>query len=452
MKQVNVTIPYAPRRAFLPYHNRTRRWAAIVAHRRAGKTVGCINDIVKRALIERKDEGRYAYICPLLGQAKDAAWTYLQHYTAPLCDVPPSQAELYVTLRNRARVRLYGADNPDRLRGGYFDGVILDEYADMFPGVWGNVIRPALSDRRGWATFIGTPKGRNSFFDIYSRSVEDPEWFSVMLKASQTGILPADELASARRDMTAEQYEQEYECSFDAAIIGAYFGKEMAQAEREGRIRSRIEVDRSLPIHTAWDLGKGPNMAVWVWQMVHDEIRVLDFLQCAETEMYAIPEYIGDLEAKGYSGGIDYVPHDATVPSLDTNRTRVETFLALGRKPRVVTRTKHKIDDSINAARITLPRVYFDGTLCKVGIEALKQYVAGYDEKNKTFLDEPKKNWAAHGADAFQCLCMAWREAVGKDQPKTEAERNADNQRLVARLIKPRTIAEALVDDEGDEE
>lgn len=418
-----------------------------MAHRRAGKTVSCINELIKRALTDRKEEGRYAYIAPLLGQAKDAAWTYLQRYAAPAFAAPPSQAELYVTLRNGARVRLYGADNPDRLRGGYFDGVILDEYADMFPSVWGSVIRPALSDRQGWGTFIGTPKGRNSFFDIYERSQGDPEWFSLMLKASTTGILPADELAAARRDMTAEQYDQEYECSFDAAIIGAYFGKEMAQADREGRIRS-VEIDRALPINTAWDLGRGDHMAIWVWQMVHGEIRVVDFLQSGETEVYSMREYCADLQAKGYVGGTDYVPHDATVHSLETGRTRVETLIAMGRKPRVV--PMHRVEDGINGTRLTLPRVYFDAERCKVGLEALRQYRADYDEKNRTFRNEPKQNWATHGADAFRYLCMAWREAVGKAQPQTEAERYAEQLRVTAELTKPRTWAEVTADEDEE--
>lgn len=412
-----------------------------MAHRRAGKTVACINELVKRALTDRKEDGRYAYIAPLLGQAKDAAWTYLQWYAAPAFAAAPMQTELYVTLRNNARVRIYGADNPDRLRGGYFDGVILDEYADMFPAVWGSVIRPALSDRQGWATFIGTPKGRNAFFDVYDNAVSDPDrWYHVKLRASETGVLSPAELAEARRDMTAEQYEQEYECSFEAAIVGAYFGKEIADAEAQGRLRPSITVDRSLPIHTAWDLGRGDHMAIWVWQMVNSEIRVLDFLQCGETEMYAIPQYVGDLEAKGYKGGIDYVPHDAVVPSLDTGRTRVETLKRLGRNPRLVTRTRFKVEDSINAAKMTLPRCYFDAARCKVGLEALRQYRADYDEKNRTFRDAPKANWAAHGADAFQCLCMAWREAVADEKIRTP-------QQWVQFLSKPRTIAEVVDDD-----
>ena len=150
--------------------------------------------------------------------------------------VVKSESELWVELINGARIRIHGADNPNRLRGPYLDGVVLDEYADMRPSVWGEVIRPMLADRQGWATFIGTPKGRNEFFRVWQRAQGDPHWFSVMLKASATRLLPQEELAQAQRDMTPEQYAQEFECSFDAAIVGAYFGRDLAEAERQGRI------------------------------------------------------------------------------------------------------------------------------------------------------------------------------------------------------------------------
>ena len=164
------------------------------------------------------------------------AWSYLTHYGRSLiCEA--NVAELRITLVTGASIRIHGADNPDRLRGAYLDGVILDEFADMRPGVWGEVIRPMLADRQGWATFIGTPKGRNSFYELLAEAERRPaEWYTDRLKASETGILPQDELDLARKDMTPEQYDQEFECSFDAAIRGAYFAKELADAEEQGRI------------------------------------------------------------------------------------------------------------------------------------------------------------------------------------------------------------------------
>ena len=164
-----IILPYAPRRVFLPYHARAQRWSCIVAHRRCGKTVACINDMIKRALMLQRSHGRYAYVAPFLAQAKEVAWEYLKRYAAPII-TDKNEGELWVELMNGSRIRLHGADNPDRLRGNYLDGVVLDEFGDMRPSIWGGVIRPMLADRLGWATFIGTPKGRNEFAKVYERS------------------------------------------------------------------------------------------------------------------------------------------------------------------------------------------------------------------------------------------------------------------------------------------
>ncbi len=398
-----VRLPYAPRAVFQPFHDRTQRFAVGVAHRRCGKTVACINDKIKRAITSDRTMYRAGYIAPYLKQAKDVAWEYLKNYSRPIWGRPPNESELWVELLNGARIRIYGADNAEALRGGYFDDATLDEYADMAPSVWGSIIRPMLADRQGSATFIGTPKGRNAFFDIFDRAKSDPDWFPFMLRASETGLLPEAELKAARQDMTPEQYEQEFECSFEAAIMGAYFGKDIAEAERAGRIKQVEAVDG--PVHTAWDLGIGDSTVIWFWQAHGNEIRVLDHY---ENHGQAIPHYVAEIEARGYPQGIDYVPHDAKVRSLETGRTRVETLITLGRKPKLV--ANHKIMDGINAARLTLPRCWFDADNCKNGIEALRQYRADYDDKTRAFKDTPKHDWTSHTADAFRYLCMAWRE------------------------------------------
>jgi hypothetical protein len=405
-----VTIPYAPRRIFGPYHRRAQRWACIVAHRRAGKTVACINDMVKRAVLSAQPHGRYAYVAPFLAQAKEVAWDYLKRYAQPIVK-DKNEGELWVELINGARIRIHGADNPDRLRGPYLDGIVMDEYADMRPSVWGEVIGPMLADRQGWATFIGTPKGHNEFHALHEAAQGDPTWFSAVMKASETGIIPDLELAVWRDQMTPEQYEQEFECSFEAAILGAYFGKEMAEAQRRGRI-GVVPYDPSLPAHTAWDLGNGDHMAIWVWQHgAPGEIRVVDFLQ---SYGYSMEKYCADLDARGYHG-TDWVPHDAKVPSMETGKTRIETLIEMGRKPRLV--ALHEVEDGINGARVEFKRFWFDAVKCKDGLEALRQYRAEYDEKLKTFKDVPRKDWATHASDAFRYLAMAYREIAPAAAP-----------------------------------
>ena len=171
-----VEFDYKPREVFKPFHYRDKRWSVIVAHRRCGKTVACINDLIRRALMEDKPNARYAYVAPYLAQSKSIAWDYLIRYSQPAL-VKANQAELWVELDNGARIRLFGADNPDALRGLYLDGVVLDEYADMRPRVWGEIIRPLLADRKGWAVFIGTPKGHNAFWDVYNHATQSEDWY-----------------------------------------------------------------------------------------------------------------------------------------------------------------------------------------------------------------------------------------------------------------------------------
>lgn len=392
------------------------RFGVGVAHRRAGKTVAAVQRLILSGLSCPLPSPRCSYIAPTYRQAKDVAWEYLKSLAAPVMDGDPHETELRVTLINGARIRLYGAENGDALRGIYHDDTVLDEYADMPPSIWPMVVRPALSDRNGKALFIGTPKGRNGFFTIYDEAGRDPEWTRLTLRASETGLLPASELDAARRDMTPEAFAQEYECSFEAAIIGAYYGREMAELERMGRLCA-VAVEPVLPVHTAWDLGIGDSTAIWAFQVHGAEIRVIGHY---EANGRALDHYARECEARGWRGGFDFVPHDARVRELGTGRTRVEMLIEAGRKPRLV--PAHKVEDGINAARMTLPRCWFDEAACREGLEALRQYRADYDEKTRAFRNAPKHDWTSHTADAFRYLAMAWREMV--PEPAKPAPRN----------------------------
>lgn len=390
---------------------RKERWACLVAHRRAGKTVACVADLIDAALRCQNPDPRFAYVAPFYVQAKDVAWGYLKRFTAPIDGVKFNEAELRVDLPNGARIRLYGADNYDRMRGVYLDGVVLDEYADMPPAAWTEVIRPALADREGWAVFIGTPKGRNEFFRIWELAQDDPSWFAMMLRASESGLVKQTELDDAAKDMTPEQYAQEFECSFDAAILGAYYGSDIACAEREGRV-GMFPLDPLLPVHTAWDLGIGDSTAIWLWQAAPDGLRVIGHI---EDHGKALPHYVGELSALGYRYGLDFVPHDAKARELGTGRTRVETLIGLGRKPQLV--PAHTVEDGINALRVMFPRIRFDGEATKHGLEALRQYRTDFDEKTKAFKNTPRHDWTSHSADAARYMAIAYRDMVAPLKP-----------------------------------
>lgn len=422
MAAQRITIPYAPRRAFLPYHESSKRWRVIVAHRRAGKTVATVNQLIRSALTCDKPSPRAAYVAPLFKQAKDVAWSYLKEFTRVIPGAEANESELRVDLPNSGRVRLYGADNPDGMRGIYLDDCVLDEFADMRPRVLPEIIRPALSDRRGSLTIIGTPRGHNDFYDAYQNALNDNDWYSVMLKASETGLVAAEELDAARKMMTPEQYEQEFECSFEAAILGAYWGREMAQAEAEGRVCD-VPVDPALPVHTAWDLGVKDTTAIWFFQVLAGGLNIVDFYEASGV---GAAHYVDVLNSKadegGYKLGMCLVPHDAKVTEWGTGRTRIETVQRLGLKLDLV--PDQSVADGIEAARLTIPTVRFDRERCKLGIEGLKQYRKEWDEERKVFKPKPLHDWASNPADAWRYLSIGWR-ALKAPQPTPKRDVDA---------------------------
>lgn len=409
---VDLESPYEVRAQFLPLHARQTRWFIGVAHRRAGKTVADINELVIGATKCQLANPRFAYVAPQLNQAKDIAWTYLKEYTAFLSP-KINESELWVELPGGARIRIYGADNPDRLRGIYLDGVVLDEFGDMDPTIWSQVIRPALSDRKGWAAFIGTPKGKNTFYKLWVEAEDNPDWTRLMLKASETGLLDQKELADARKMMSDDEYAQEYECSFDAAVRGAYYAKEINEAEQADRLTS-IPYDPRLQVHTAWDLGVADSTCIWFFQTVGRETRVIDVLK---GEGVGLDWYVRRLQERNYLFGKHYLPHDVEVRELGTGKSRKEVLAGLGINATVCPNIP--IADGIQAVRMLLPTTWFDKVKCKEGIEALRMYRREYDDKRQEFRTNPLHDWTSHYADAFRYFAVAHREAAKASTFKT---------------------------------
>jgi hypothetical protein len=409
-----VVIPYIPRDQFLPFHFRTERWGCIVAHRRAGKTVACVNDLIKAALESKKPEPRFAYVAPTYAQAKDVAWEYLKRFASPIPGVTWHETELRVDFPNGARVRLYGAENYERLRGLYLDGVVLDEFGDIDPRAWREVIRPALSDREGWAVFIGTPKGQNDFYEISEKSKSDPTWFHLTLRASETGIVNQGELDDARRQMTLDQYEREYECSFAAAIEGAYYAREIEQAEKERRI-GKVPYDPGLFVWTAWDLGIGDSTSIWFFQLNGTAIQVIDHYEAAGV---GLDHYVKIIRERNYMYAEHILPHDGNNRDWATGKTRIEILQQLGLKTTLLTRDS--VDDGIQLVRLTFPRIWIDAEKCADGLKALKHYRREWSEKRKAFNPTPYKEWCTHAADAFRYLVIGAnniRRPINKSPP-----------------------------------
>lgn len=417
----NIEVYYEPRHQFLPFHARKERWACIVYHRRGGKTVGCINDLHTRALYTPKKNARYAYIAPYYRQAKDVAWLYLKEATQDSA-VKVKESELSVELFNGAKITLYGADNPDALRGLYLDGVILDEFGDCRPSLWGEVVLPTLADRKGWAVFIGTPKGKNHFWQVRERAKKEPNWFYLEVKASDPGcVLPQEELDEMRAQMSEAQYEQELECSFEAAVIGTYYAKQISLMEH-GRIAGGagdpqigiVKHDPDFPVSAAADIGFSDSSAFWFWQHRPDGIAVIDY---EEHHGEALPFYFQMMREKSYDYEAIWLPHDAKAKSLQTGRTTIEQWLACidddgNQEFPVDIVPRLAIQHGIDAVRFILPHCYIDQANCGEGIEALRAYRRSYNEVTKAFQDKPVHDWASNGADGFRYLALVAKERI----------------------------------------
>lgn len=403
-----VVIQYKPRPLLKAFHTRKERFACLVAHRRFGKTVGAINDLIRTALTCPLDNPRVAYIAPFYSQAKAIAWDYALEYTRDIPGRDVNVSELRIDLPNGGRLRLFGADNYDAMRGLYFDAVVLDEPADFPANAWPTVIRPALADRKGKATFIGTPKGKNEFWQIAEHARKSPDWFYGLYKASETGILDDEELTEARRMMGDERYDQEFECSFDAALIGAYYGVELKKAQEDKRI-CNLPYDPSLQVATAWDLGIGDSTAIWFAQFHGSEKRIIDYY---ETSGVGLDHYVKVLRERGYIYSGHILPHDAQVKELGSGKSRIETLASLGIN-NVTIAPKLMVDDGIQAVRMFLATCWFDETKCERGLEALRQYQRDWDDKGKTWRGRPRHDWTSHGADAFRYLVTGYKPVSG---------------------------------------
>lgn len=416
METKRVIIDYLPRKAFEPYHESDKRYSLTIAHRRAGKTVARINKLIQKAASAKIDNPRFGYLAPYYIQAKDIAWNYLKHYSGPITALGGkiNESELSVVFgHNSAQIRLYGAENAERLRGLYFDGIVGDEAQDIAPSALTQIIMPALADRKGWLDLSGTPKGwGNLLGESYKRAKDDPDWFVQLLKASETGLIDADELKRLRSMMPENEYLQEFECSFDAAITGAYYAKELQKAQDDGRL-TRVPYDASLKVNTAWDLGVSDSTAIWFYQQVGREIRVIDFLESAG---HGLDYYAKELDKRGYLYGVHYAPHDIQVRELSSGKSRLEIAKGLGITFKVL--PADSVQDGISAARLMISRMYFDEKKCSIGIDALRQYREKRDEKRGVNLG-PLHDWSSHAADAFRYLAMGFAET----QPKREVKR-----------------------------
>lgn len=393
-----IEIPYRPREAFKAFHGSNKRWSVVVAHRRSGKSVAAINHLVRSALMKK---GNYAYIGPTYIQTKRIAWQYVKDYCREIPGTSFNEAELKVTFVTGSFLYLLGSENPDSLRGLALDGVVFDEYQLQPPHIFGEIIRPALADRGGYAVFIGTILGKNLLFQTYDKHKDDPEWFSMYLRASESGILPQAELDDAKKIMTEAQYAQEFELEPYASIEGAIFGKEMAWLRAEGHLEP-LEMEELADVDTYWDLGIADYLVVLFMQRVGREHRIID---CYYTNNTSLAEVVKVLSQKGYSYGTHYLPHDAKQRESITGMSR-EDFLKgkLQGNIHVVPRVA-KIEDAIMAVKLHYKKLWINESL-ETLVEALYHYSMEYDDERKVWKNIPKHDWTSHFVSALEGWAM----------------------------------------------
>lgn len=440
MPKIQLPNGWRPRDYQLPiwrYLEKGGKRAVAIWHRRAGKDDVCLHFAACQAF-ERP--ATYWHMLPEYGQGRKAVWTAVNPHTGkrrideafPLeLRETTNEQEMFIRFKSGATWQVVGSDRYDSTVGSPPAGVTFSEWALANPAAWG-YLAPILVENNGWALFITTARGRNHAKSMYDMARQNPSWFAEVLTIDDTKAISREAVELQRTEYHGIFGEedgdaliaQEYFCSFTAAILGTYYGRLMEAAESERRI-GVVEYEPALPVHTAWDLGIGDAMAIWLFQVTGAEIRIIDYIH---GHGQGLEYYVNILNDKGFNYGDDWVPHDAKVRELGTGRTRVETLLSLGRNPKLV--PDHKVMDGINAVRLTLPNCYFDGVKCALGIEALRQYKKQYDEALRVFKDNPLHDWASDPADAFRYLCMAYRLLVPepiKPPPRFLADATLDD-------------------------
>jgi len=407
----NITIPYTPRPLQLGFHEGSKRFNVAVCHRRFGKTVMAINHLLRDILLCPHPRAQGAYIAPTYTAAKRIAWAYLREYAGVIPGVNFNEAELRCDLPDDRRIYLLGGDSADSLRGLFLDSVVLDEYADMNSRLYPEVIRPALADRLGKCLWIGTPRGDNQFKEIYDYALEqqgdgNEDWFTMRFKASETGILQDGELEAARQTMDESQFQQEFECSWSAALVGSYYGAALDLAETDNRVTS-VPFDPNLKVSVSFDLGVADSTAIWFTQEYQrtGEVRLIDYYEASGEGLH---HYVRELNNRPYHYDKFLFPHDVMVRELGSGSSRYEMLLGLGVRPTVV--AKLKVQDGIEAVRSLLPRCWFDRKRCAQGLKYLRAYHRAWDARKNDWRDRPNHDHSSHSADSFRYLAIGLRD------------------------------------------
>lgn len=394
-----IILPYTPRPWQLAMHQKLKRFNVLVVHRGAGKTVMALNQLIREAL-SGPPQAEYVYLLPLKNQAHRNVWLPLKRFTDPIPYVKYNNNTLEVILPNEAKIMVLGADDPEKLRGLHLHGIILDEFADMHPNTW-RAVRPMLSNHNGWVIWIGTPKGHNEFYRKYLQSQEEhrTQWFGELLPWWKTKALKETEVELMRSEMLPEEFAQELECSFEAALVGAYYGHCLEEARNSGRITDAKLFREDLEVHTSWDLGIRDRMAVYWFQLVGDRINFLDFEEHSNWGLQEWAEVLRQKERNyGYRYGVHIAPHDIKNRELGSGISRLESAEQVGIRFEVC--PKQDVMDGIDLVRRNFHRCHFHSVMCADALDALSMYRAKVDKAGQGL--GPEHSIYSHAADSLR--------------------------------------------------
>ncbi len=395
-----ITSPYVPRKWAIPFHDTEKRWMVLVLHRRAGKTTAALNFLIRSALTKRGTN--YAYIGPTCKMAKTVAWDMLKKYTKFIPGIICRESEVSVIFPNGSKITLYGAENPDRLRGIGLSGVVFDEYGLQPSNIFTEVIRPALLENEGYAIWIGTPKGKNEFYRLFEAHKNDSDWFTRHLTVNDTGVIDKEEMENAKKGMSQEEYMQELYCSFDSAVKGAVYAREISLARQQGRIMI-IPLRRDQKVYTVWDLGVGQAMAIGFYQRVGGIMYMIDYWQGTNND--GIDQAVLTVQRKEYVYGKHFAPHDINAREISSGKTRLDYAKDLGLSFSVID-SKNNIDDGIQSGKFMFGRLWIDEERCLLWIDAISQYKREWNEKRNMFEEIPCHNWTSHAADVHRYAAL----------------------------------------------
>lgn len=372
-------------------------------------------------------ESKTCYYClPEYSHGRRVIWDCIDNAGFPLLSHIPeavikrkSRQEMTIEFVNGSIFQLVGADSYDRLVGSNPKIVVFSEYAITNPRAW-DFLRPILEspENAGTAIWASTPRGRNHFYDLYKVAEGDQKsWFCQTVTNSDTRLLSDSDIDRLRREgMSEDLIQQEFYCSFAGTMEGSYYGRYLAEAEREGRIGT-VAYDPQYLVNTAWDIGIGDSMVVTYFQVAGDgTVRVIDHY---EHSGYPLPHYIQELKAKPYLYGKHLVPHDGRNRSVVTGSTFVEAAAQLGIVMDIVP-CDNTIEEGIEAVRGLFPRLQIDARKCEHLIKCLQGYAAEYDDRAKMLRTRPSHNWASHSADSVRMMALAIKKGMLSSRDKSD--------------------------------